>query len=112
MCAPDPGPYGQQAWDPCIFRLHFLRPEYARRAENKNGGMKNEEKQNGRIDGRCAGGGPVDDRVFRKRRYRNEAGGGRRGDGDRNGRNVCGERGIPGFRRREQGKGGGCIDRK
>ena len=33
-----------------------------------------------------------------------EAGGGRRGDGDRNGRNVCGERGIPGFRRREQGK--------
>lgn len=56
--------------------------------------------------------GPVDDRVFRKRRYRNEAGGGRRGDGDRNGRNVCGERGIPGFRRREQGKGGGCIDRK
>ena len=74
--------------------------------------MKNEEKQNGRIDGRCAGGGLVDDRVFRKRRYRNEAGGGRRGDGDRNGRNVCGERGIPGFRRREQGKGGGCIDRK
>ena len=40
------------------------------------------------------------------------SGNGRRGDGDRNGRNVCGERGIPGFRRREQGKGGGCIDRK
>lgn len=42
---------GSRPGIPGIFRLHFLRPEYARRAENKNGGMKNEEKQNGRIDG-------------------------------------------------------------